>query len=86
LNDLLRQRRIAGIPHVKRATVDDKVVEGFQLGIPQSPGGFGQSPCQVFQKMEYLIRADVIQASLGMNCIESVKQHGVIFDGPSFMV
>jgi hypothetical protein len=86
LERLAQQRYITGISHIQGAAIDDEIVEGFQLGIPESPGRFGQNSCQVLQKMEYLTRADVIQKSLGMNCIEPVKQHGVTLDGPSFMV
>jgi len=53
--------------------IDDEIEEGFQLRIPEPPCRFCQIPCLVFQKMENLIRADLIQRSLCMNGIEPVK-------------
>ena len=83
---LTQQRNVAGISHVQRATIDDEIEEGFQLGIPESSSRFGQVPGHVFQKMEDLIGADVLQEFLRMNRIEPVKQESVAINGPLFMV
>jgi hypothetical protein len=74
---LAQQRCVTGISHIQGAAINDEIVEGFHLGISQSPRRFGQILCLIFQKMEDLIGADVIQEFLRMNRIESVKQEGV---------
>jgi hypothetical protein len=83
---LAQQRCVTGISHVQGATINDEIVEGFQLRIPEPPGRFGQIPCLVFQKMEDLIGADLIQSFLCVNCIEPVKQESIATDGSRFMV
>jgi len=81
-----QQRCVTGISHIQGTAINDEVIEGFQLGISQSPRRFGQIPCLAFQKMEDLIGADILQQFLRMNRIESVKQEGVTLDGSRFMV
>jgi hypothetical protein len=71
---------------IQGAAIDDEIVEGFQLRIPEPPGRFGQIPCLVFHKMEDLIVADLIQIFLCVNCIEPVKQESIATDGSCFMV
>ena len=46
---------IAGVLHIQIALVDEEVEQGFELGISETPGGFGTIPCHLLQELENLI-------------------------------
>jgi len=81
-----QKSRIAGISPVEGTAVDDEIVKGFQLGVTESSGGFGQIPRQGFQKMEDLIGTYFIHLSSGIKGTELVKQKPVALNSPLLVV
>jgi hypothetical protein len=86
LEGFAKQRRVTRIPHVQRAAIDDEVIKGFYLRIPESACGFGMIMCHIFKKLENLIGAYVLQLSLRINSSKLVKQGIVALDGPLFVI
>ena len=81
-----KQRCIARIPHVQHTTINDKIVKGFHLGIPEPSGGFGKIMGLRFQKGVDIIGTNGIQISFSVNPFKPAEQIFVTVDGPLFMV
>jgi len=61
LKGFCQKRSIAGVSQVQIALLDQEIAEGFQLGIPQTAGGFGKLFRQAFQEVVNLVRSDGIE-------------------------
>jgi hypothetical protein len=86
LKGFAEQWSATGIPHVKRATIDNKVIKGFYLGIPESACGFRMIMCHIFKKLENFIGAYFLQLSLRINSAKLVKHRIVALDGFLFVI